>query len=162
MTGRAAPQSGDDTAEVVFVVIAPTGELREETTDGRPDGDDPDLEVPYQSSLWTAVHALIAPDSVRVGGIPVAEQDLRAKVIDSDVARENPALFPPNPYASAVLTLLGARLEKTLLGTVAIVREEDPETGLTGSLDTKQLEAIWNAHRTVVAGAGDAARWRFC
>jgi hypothetical protein len=161
MTGDAEPELGDDAvADVVYVVLMPTGELLEQRVDGRPDADDPDLEVPYQSVLWAAVDAVVAPGGEGVCGLAVPEQDMRAKVVDAAAARSRGTVFPPNPYASAVLTILGLRLEKSVRGAVVIVREEDAESGLTGSLADKQLEAIRAAHRTVVTGAGEAARWR--
>jgi hypothetical protein len=162
MAAVVEPGRGDeDVNDVVFVVITPAGELSEEWADGRPDAEDPDLEVPYQSALWAAVDAVVAPGGVGSCGVAVPEQDMRAKLVDAEVARSRGVVFPPNPYASAVLTILGLQLAKSVCGTVVLVREEDAESGLTSSLREKQLEAIRDAHRTVVAGADEAARWRF-
>jgi hypothetical protein len=152
--------------EVLYVVITPDGQLVEERADGRPDADDPD--DPYQSALWAAVRQAVAPgikhdpdEPVMVDSLPLPEQTMRIKFLHHTEAAQHPDLLRPNPYASAVVHILGLRLDKALGGRVAIMCEEDAETALTPSLSEQQLAAIRATHDKVVIGAGEAAQWRF-
>jgi hypothetical protein len=160
MTARTAEdRSGEPDDVVIYVVITPDGELLQQCADGRPDPAR-DLDDPYQPALWGAVEEAVALGlSAPVHGFPVPAQDMRAKMVDSEAA-EKSDLYRPNPFASAVLFILGLRLSSIALGPVAIVHEEDPNTGFTGSLNPDQLKAISEAHATVTGTVQDTARRR--
>jgi hypothetical protein len=149
--------------QVVYVVITPTGELLQQCADGRLDPTaSPD--DPYQSKLWMAVGATAAVPAapLLVYGIAIPGQDMRAKMVDSGEAEAtHPGLYQPNPFATAVLFELGLKLPRIARGAVAILHEEDPDTGFTNSLSPVQLKAINAAHAMVLSTENDSDRQRF-
>jgi hypothetical protein len=84
----------------------------------------------YQTGLWSAVTDDVDPHRCRVNGIALAGER-RAKV--ADAADAVPEVYPDNPVATAMLFALGGPPQPRR-GTIEIVAEEDPETGLTASL----------------------------
>ncbi|ONI92638.1 hypothetical protein ALI22I_02945 [Saccharothrix sp. ALI-22-I] len=129
---------------VSFVLITPTGGLLTRGVDGHAVPDE--WGALYQETLWAAVAAAVDPHRRLVNGIAL-EHGMRAKVADvsPDVAATMPELYPPNPLAWAMLTILGAPAGRWH-GTVAITGRED-EDGLTAPLTDHQFGLIGHAHR---------------
>lgn len=139
---------------VTYVVITPGGLLLVRTVDNRIEPDE--WGTPYQESLWAAVRAEVDPHRGEVNGIGLAE-GMRAKVADAAMGNPMsagfglgpPALYPPNPVASAMLTTLG-HPARPWWGTIVIVGREDQDEGVTASLTAEQHAAIAHAYRSAI------------
>lgn len=141
-----AAMLGIEQNTVLYVLLFPDGRLVVRQAAGGcgviVNEDDP----PYQVVLWSTVIDEVDPNSGQVNGIAL-DGGVRAKV--ADAAEEMPEVYPDNPVAAAVLQSLGGPMQPRR-GTVAIVAEEEPETGLTGSLSEEQLFVIAWTHRLAV------------
>ena len=85
---------------ISFVLLIPTGELLTRIADGHADPNE--WGGFYQQTLWTAVAAVVDPNRRLVNGTAL-EHGLWARVADvsPEVAATMPALYPPNPAATA-------------------------------------------------------------
>ncbi|GAA3837523.1 hypothetical protein GCM10022243_00030 [Saccharothrix violaceirubra] len=150
------PVSGPGTEQdtVVYVVVFPEGLLVvRHAASGCEPLDDEDVP-PYQAGLWSAVADDVDPDRHEVNGIAL-DGDLRAKL--ADAADTTPAEYSDNPVATRMPLALGAEPQPRR-GAVAIVAEEDPQTGLTGSLSAGQLALIVQTHQTALLPATGRSR----
>jgi hypothetical protein len=130
---------------VVYMVITPDGALAVREAVGAVGVDE--WGTPYQHRLWAAVRGEVDPHRDAVNGVHL-DGDMRAKV--ADAAEQLPGVYPPNPVASTILTLLGCP-PRAWAGTIAIVGDEDDD-GITASLTDEQLGMVAKAHRLARPG----------
>jgi hypothetical protein len=140
---------GTDQNLVLYVLVLPDGRLVARQAAGQCGLIVDEYDPPYQAVLWSAVIRDVDPGRGQVNGIAL-DAGVRAKV--ADAADAMPELYPDNPIATAMLFIMGGPAQSRR-GTVAIVAEEDPETGLTASLNEAQLSAIAQAHQMVMSQA---------